>query len=112
MRSGSAGEPAMWYTSQPEKSGPCTLHFSRLPSEARMNAPFLVPTRTLIFIGGYSNITRCGIAIMRGHGQEEPEPWYNLPHGPRRRRFREAVRRVARRRGEDLRGRRPREGGD
>src|SRR5258707_8531309 len=45
-RFGSAGEPLRWYISQPAKCGPLTAHFSRLPSEVRMNAPFFVPTST------------------------------------------------------------------
>src|SRR5581483_4257474 len=32
--------------SHPPKCGPATSHRSRLPSDVRMNAPFLVPTRT------------------------------------------------------------------
>src|SRR5882762_3342914 len=36
----------MWYISQPAKCGPLTSHFSRLPSDVRMNAPLRVPTRT------------------------------------------------------------------
>src|SRR6266478_169471 len=46
MRLGSTGEPFMWYISQPAKCGPLTSHFSRLPSDVRMNAPLRVPTRT------------------------------------------------------------------
>src|ERR1700682_3194552 len=46
MRLGSAGEPFKWYISQPAKCGPLTSHFSRLPSDVRMNAPLRVPTRT------------------------------------------------------------------
>src|SRR6266436_8142054 len=46
MRLGSTGEPLMWYISQPAKCGPLTSHFSRLPSDVRMNAPLRVPTRT------------------------------------------------------------------
>src|SRR6266576_1108494 len=45
-RSGSAGDPLMWYISQPAKKGPRTSQRCRLPSAARMKAPFLVPTRT------------------------------------------------------------------
>src|SRR6266481_2184928 len=36
----------MWYSSQPAKCGPLTSHFSRFPSDVRMNAPLRVPTRT------------------------------------------------------------------
>src|SRR4029077_1527770 len=46
MRLGSTGEPFRWYISQPAKCGPLTSHFSRLPSDVRMNAPLRVPTRT------------------------------------------------------------------
>src|SRR5215469_1863145 len=46
MRLGLAGDPFMWKISQPAKCGPLTVHFSRLPSAVRMNAPFLVPTST------------------------------------------------------------------
>src|ERR1700694_1325597 len=46
MRLGSTGEPFKWYISQPAKCGPLTSHFSRLPSDIRMNAPLRVPTRT------------------------------------------------------------------
>src|ERR1700756_4540330 len=46
MRLGSAGEPLMWYISQPAKCGSLTSHLSRLPSAVRMNAPLRVPTRT------------------------------------------------------------------
>src|SRR5579862_570448 len=46
MRFGSAGDPFRWYISQPAKCGPLTPHFSRLPSDVSMNAPFLVPTST------------------------------------------------------------------
>src|SRR6202166_2954067 len=46
MRLGSAGEPFKWYISQPAKCGPLTSHFSRLPSDVRINAPLRVPTRT------------------------------------------------------------------
>src|SRR4051812_10133994 len=46
MRLGSTGEPFMWKISQPEKRGPSTFHFLRVPSEERIKAPFLVPTRT------------------------------------------------------------------
>src|SRR4029077_18576009 len=45
-RFGSAGDPFRWYISQPAKCGPLTSHFSRLPSDVRMNAPLRVPTRT------------------------------------------------------------------
>src|SRR6266403_969347 len=45
-RLGSAGDPFRWYISQPAKCGPLTSHFSRLPSDVRMNAPLRVPTRT------------------------------------------------------------------
>ncbi|WP_352429945.1 hypothetical protein, partial [Thermoflexus sp.] len=38
----------MWYTSQPPKYGPLMFHRFRDPSEARMNAPLRVPTRTRI----------------------------------------------------------------
>ena len=44
--SGSAGDPLSGKISQPAKCGPLTSHFSRLPSEVRMNAPLRVPTRT------------------------------------------------------------------
>src|ERR1051325_2370813 len=50
MRFGSAGEPLRWYISQPAKCGPLTSQFWRLPSAVRMNAPFFVPTRTLIVL--------------------------------------------------------------
>src|ERR1700758_47898 len=43
---GSTGDPFRWYISQPAKCGPLTSHFSRLPSDVRMNAPFFVPTST------------------------------------------------------------------
>src|SRR6267142_622977 len=46
MRLGSTGDPFKWYISQPAKCGPLTSHFSRLPSDVRMNAPLRVPTRT------------------------------------------------------------------
>src|SRR5215469_13564192 len=46
MRLGLAGDPFMWKISQPAKCGPLTVHFSRLPSAVRMNAPFFVPTST------------------------------------------------------------------
>src|SRR6266481_7768178 len=46
MRLGSADDPFKWYISQPAKCGPLTSHFSRLPSDVRMNAPLRVPTRT------------------------------------------------------------------
>src|SRR6266480_1354759 len=46
MQLGSAGEPFMWKISHPEKCGPLTSHFCRVPSEVRMNAPLRVPTRT------------------------------------------------------------------
>src|SRR6266436_9533131 len=46
MRLGSADDPLMWYISQPAKCGPLTSHFSRFPSDVRMNAPLRVPTRT------------------------------------------------------------------
>src|SRR6266849_532130 len=51
-RFGSAGDPLMWYISQPAKCGPLTSHFSRLPSDVRMNAPLRVPTstRTLLML--------------------------------------------------------------
>src|SRR5271166_1405732 len=45
-RFGSAGDPLMWYISQPAKCGPLTSHFSRLPSDVRTNAPLRVPTST------------------------------------------------------------------
>src|ERR1700686_3244671 len=45
-RFGSTGDPLRWYISQPAKCGPLTSHFSRLPSDVRMNAPLRVPTRT------------------------------------------------------------------
>src|SRR6266851_6320190 len=45
-RFGSAGDPLMWYISQPAKCGPLTSHFSRLPSDVKINAPFFVPTST------------------------------------------------------------------
>src|SRR5258708_10788658 len=45
-RFGSAGDPLMWYISQPAKCGPLTSHFSRLPSDVRINAPLRVPTST------------------------------------------------------------------
>src|ERR1700687_1680875 len=45
-RLGSTGDPLRWYISQPAKCGPLTSHFSRLPSDVRMNAPLRVPTRT------------------------------------------------------------------
>src|SRR5580692_7290761 len=53
MRFGSAAEPLRWYISQPAKWGPLTSHFSRLPSDVRMNAPLRVPTRirTLLTLG-------------------------------------------------------------
>src|SRR5690242_11042272 len=44
MRSGSAGEAAMWYTSQPAKKGPSTVQSRRAPSAVRTNAPLRVPT--------------------------------------------------------------------
>src|SRR6185437_8084903 len=50
MRLGSAGEPLRWYISHPAKWGPLTSHFSRLPSEVRMNAPLRVPARTLTLL--------------------------------------------------------------
>src|SRR5688500_8686942 len=46
MRSGSAGLPLRWYSSHPPKWGPSTCQSLRVPSEVRMNAPFLVPTST------------------------------------------------------------------
>src|ERR1700740_3245495 len=46
IRFGSTGDPFRWYISQPAKCGPLTSHFSRLPSDVRINAPFLVPTST------------------------------------------------------------------
>src|SRR5712671_151273 len=49
-RFGSAGDPLMWYISQPAKWGPLTSHFSRLPSAVRTNAPLRVPTRTLTLL--------------------------------------------------------------
>src|SRR5216684_1679015 len=47
-RFGSAGDPLMWYISQPAKCGPLTSQRSRLPSDVRMNAPLRVPTNTRI----------------------------------------------------------------
>src|SRR6266446_2373151 len=62
-RFGSAGDPLMWYISQPAKWGPLTSHFSRLPSDVNMNAPLRVPTntRTLLILSsfpvfGYSDL--------------------------------------------------------
>ncbi len=56
-RLGSTGDPLMWYISQPAKCGPLTSHFSRLPSDVRINAPLRVPTKTrtlLILAPSYS----------------------------------------------------------
>src|SRR5712671_3018378 len=54
MRLGSADDPLMWYISQPAKCGPLTSHFSRLPSDVRMNAPLRVPTRTRTLLMSFS----------------------------------------------------------
>src|SRR5438093_25870 len=45
-RFGSVGEPFMWYTSHPLKSGSLTFHFWRFPSPVMTKPPFFVPTRT------------------------------------------------------------------
>src|SRR5260370_17045067 len=45
-RSGSAGEPFMWYTSQPAKCGPSTFQSFRRSSDVITKAAFLVPTNT------------------------------------------------------------------
>src|SRR5437868_3771978 len=54
MRFGSTGDPFTWYISHPAKCGPLTSHLSRLPSAVRINAPFLVPTRTLTLLIAFS----------------------------------------------------------
>src|SRR5438045_7040953 len=46
MRLGFFGDPFTWYISQPAKCGPLTSHFSRLPSDDKINAPLRVPTNT------------------------------------------------------------------
>src|SRR6267154_841653 len=55
MRLGSADDPLMWYISHPAKCGPLTSHFSRLPSDVKMNAPLRVPTRTRTPLIPYSS---------------------------------------------------------
>src|SRR5437899_8356224 len=84
-RFGSAGEPLRWYISQPAKCGPLTSHFSRLPSEVRMNAPFFVPTSTrtpvmfsTLLVAGFckqlrfarsSGCRSCGVRLCRNMKQ-------------------------------------------
>src|SRR6266480_7588918 len=65
MRLGSAGDPLMWYISQPAKCGPLTSHFSRLPSDVRMNAPLRVPTntRTLLIFSPFRDL-RCSQSMF------------------------------------------------
>src|SRR5258708_14730243 len=53
-RFGSTGDPLMWSISQPGKCGPLTSHFSRFPSDVRMNAPLRVPTETRTLLMSFS----------------------------------------------------------
>src|SRR5215471_7454959 len=66
MRFGSMGEPLRWYSSQPAKCGPVTFHFWRLPSDSKMNAPFLVPTKTRT-VDTYSSMFRKGFVKGRAY---------------------------------------------
>src|ERR1041384_4232003 len=63
IRFGSAGDPFMWYTSQPVKWGPLMSHFDRLPSAVMMNAPLRVPTstRTLLILRSFSRTLSLGL---------------------------------------------------
>src|SRR5579883_1011124 len=81
MRSGSAGDPFRWYTSQPPKNGPLTSHFSRLPSEFSTNAPLCVPTSTRTLLILFSFLTpRCyGESACRGDRHTESVPGFGAP---------------------------------
>src|SRR5271157_83952 len=59
-RFGSAGDPLMWYISQPAKCGPLTSHFSRLPSDVRTNAALRVPTNTRTLLILTPSYVYCG----------------------------------------------------
>src|SRR6059058_741077 len=74
MRLGFAGAPFMWYISQPAKCGPPTVHFSRLPSEDRMNAPFLVPTSTRTLLMKSSSPYFSGFLFYQGHQSKSNQP--------------------------------------
>ena len=68
-RSGSAGEPATWYTSQPAKCGPLTCQSRRASSEVRTKAPLRVPTRTRTPAIATSDVSSCrsGVSVARGY---------------------------------------------
>src|SRR5487761_843160 len=63
----SAGEPYTCSIAQPVKNGPATSHFSRLPSDVRINAPLRVPTstRTLLISGSFLNFVYVFPAKLR-----------------------------------------------
>ena len=66
--SGSAGDPLRWYISQPAKCGPLIFQRSRLPSDVRMNAPFRVPTNTLILLMLLAGFQYCLNGIIFSSG--------------------------------------------
>src|SRR5258708_33896946 len=73
MRLGSTGEPFRWYISQPPNRGPLTSHFWRLTSDDRMNAPFLVPTRTRtpLIRFPFLSFQRCFLSFVGSAPQSE-----------------------------------------
>src|SRR5580658_620128 len=64
-RFGSAGDPLMWYISQPAKCGPLTSQFSRLPSEVKTNAPLRVPTSNRTVLIATPRLSCASVFIVR-----------------------------------------------